>query len=111
MSITGDLTGAVAKGESLFTHFVGFLNHYSNELQTITSVLGTLVAAVPIDNQDKSNIQNLLEDLTTAVSNIQNSVSNMSVPSNDVVVKESDIETAVRNIEAQENQVNESGAS
>lgn len=81
---------------SVWGALTGFLTHHADELAGIGSALNTIVNNVPLDQQDKSNVTDVIGGITNAVENIKNFLeSNPTGPASDVVIKESDLVAAL----------------
>lgn len=74
----------------------GFVDHYGREIRVLSSVLETIVSALPLQHQDKDRISEILNGLQTAADNIAGSLKD--IPSTTVAVKKSDVEAAVRKV-------------
>lgn len=81
----------------MFTEFKKFLAKYAGELGGISSVLGSIVSALPIDLQDKARINGVLAGLDGAVESIEKAIGKMKEPAK-VTIKKSDIEQVVREV-------------
>lgn len=81
----------------MFTEFKKFLSKYAGELGGISTVLGSIVSALPIDLQDKARITGILSKLDDAVGSIEKALPKLKEPAK-VTIKKSDIEEVVREV-------------
>jgi 5-enolpyruvylshikimate-3-phosphate synthase len=85
--------------KTLIATVIGFLTHHVADLNNISSVLGEVASALPIDSQDKDRITSLITDIKTSADNVAAFLENSTVinDAGEVTVKESDIVEALAN--------------
>lgn len=91
--------------KALATNVSTFLDKHSGELRVIASVLATVVAHLPIDQQDKARMSEALDALQTSAGNIAEGAAKLSELANavagehatpvEVTVSKDDVEEAV----------------
>lgn len=81
--------------QGLAGNFASFLTKHSGELRMVGAALETIVAHLPIDQQDKERIMGVTENLQTAAHNIAQGAEVLAGQEIDVVVSKTDVENAV----------------
>jgi len=83
--------------KELAEKFGGFLGHYSGELRTIAATVGSVVSHLPIDQQDKSRLSEILDALQDNAGRIAAAASDIAgAPVETVTIDAADVEAAVR---------------